>query len=639
MNKSSNIIEKNLPIRIFPPEIEFQGISKGPQYVITVTIQNADKIPHRVRIDPPSSENFNVDTVNTTNISPGLDMKVDVTFCTDNNDDCHDAFSVVYEENIIEIPLHAYFPHPQLEFTSFIDFDRVVLGNSVSSIIEFRNEGLADGIFSIEVDENSHIRVDPNRSMIKAKPRYCPENDSSWIEKVRFEFIGEEVGSYRGVATVHVEGQQDRLIDINAIVVQQKLEVLYASSRESIDSISFGPVYYGQQKSLKLVVVNNGPEPCTYMITHNDTPVDVKENEDEITQIDSVTVAPPDYDPLVFTPKTGLINPYQESIVTFTFKPKFEGRTEGFQSDPAEDFTLPYTSSITLECSETKQTLLYNINATMIHPLMTLSTGKIDFGDCPTNDRLDYAVTLTNGCKELPMEWCINKIAHFHCNPSSGMLYPSQSLDIVVSFVPTQLGKFKSMYQIVCNKGLCVLPLKVQGTCNIVGNKTSHIKTLKEAPKFAVNNIDGTNTKPPKYTRPEPWDDIEEDDKVRRDDSLFQFTKDSVYTFGVSKLVQQKEHKDKYNQMIRQSRLNKEAKYKEAKNKGLSDIISDPNNVDLGIPPHDGLSSPKLPLPPAKDPLWLKEAVDSNGKIASKKQLVNVDEDVLIKKYYYKYIL
>lgn len=629
---------------MFPPEIEFQGVTAGPQYVITFTVQNADTVPHRVRIDPPTNPNFTVDTVTTTTISPGLDLKVDVTFSTQESKDCHDSFYIAYDnDGHMEIPLHAYFPHPQFEFQPFIDFGRVVLGNNCSSFIEIRNEGLADGIYEIEVEEGSNLKVSPSKSMLKAKPRYHPEDDESWKEKIRFQFTGNVVGSYRGIATVHVKDQPDKVIDISATVVDQKLEVLFSSNRETVDSFSFGPMYYGQQKTIPIVVVNNGPEPCTFMISHNDgssgsNNEEKKENdnsnEGKIEAIDSVVQSlPVDYDPLVFTPKTGLVNPYEEKIVNFTFKPKFDGRSQGFKSEMPDDPSIPYSTQVTFECSETRQMMTYSVSSRMIQPMMSISTNKIDFGDCPTNDRLDHIVTLTNECKELPMDWCINKIAHFHCNPTSGTLYPSQSLDVVFSFIPTQLGKFKSMFQIVCDKGLTVLPLRVQGTCNVVGNKTNHIQTMKEEPKFAINVLTGTNnTIPPKWTRPNPCDYLEQEDEVRQKERLFKLTDDAVYTFGVSKLEEIKEHKMKYNNMIKESRIKKEKAKKEARTANIHEIMTNPDGVDLGIPPFDGLLSPRLPLPPARDPLYLKEEIDANGKIINKKPAYIADENVLIKK-------
>ena len=63
------------------------------------------------------------------------------------------------------------------------------------------------------------------------------------------------------------------------------------------------------------------------------------------------------------------------------------------------------------------------------------------------------------------------QVAGFRCTPSNGRLQPLQSLNVVVSFCPGQLGVYKKSLHVVVADGLVTLPLRVAGVCSSVGAK------------------------------------------------------------------------------------------------------------------------------------------------------------------------
>ncbi len=64
-------------------------------------------------------------------------------------------------------------------------------------------------------------------------------------------------------------------------------------------------------------------------------------------------------------------------------------------------------------------------------------------------------------------------MAGFRCTPSNGRLQPLQSLNVVVSFCPGQLGVYKKSLHVVVADGLVTLPIRVSGVCSSVGTKKS----------------------------------------------------------------------------------------------------------------------------------------------------------------------
>ena len=74
---------------------------------------------------------------------------------------------------------------------------------------------------------------------------------------------------------------------------------------------------------------------------------------------------------------------------------------------------------------------------------------KFDFGECPVGEHADVLCTIHNNSDELPAIYQFRKIAHFTTHPGSGKIEPGKSQDIIFSFTPRQIGKFKKHIALV----------------------------------------------------------------------------------------------------------------------------------------------------------------------------------------------
>jgi hypothetical protein len=153
-------------LRVFPPVVEFHGIETGTLYVMTLTVQNTGNTVRRVRFQAPKTSAFRIKQQPAPGLAPGLDTTVDVEFFAESEEDFHDKLIVTSGTHAIEVPLHAFAPAPKVVFDGFVDLGLCVAGQSMARYIEFKNEGMIMGEFSIEYDENLPITITPAQGVL-----------------------------------------------------------------------------------------------------------------------------------------------------------------------------------------------------------------------------------------------------------------------------------------------------------------------------------------------------------------------------------------------------------------------------------------------------------------------------------------
>ena len=84
--------------------------------------------------------------------------------------------------------------------------------------------------------------------------------------KIKIEFHGEDLGAFRGLAKVRLNGQPDRILDINAMLVEQRLELVIPEGGGQVATLPFGTLHFGMEKTFTTLLVNNGPVACAYSV-------------------------------------------------------------------------------------------------------------------------------------------------------------------------------------------------------------------------------------------------------------------------------------------------------------------------------------------------------------------------------------
>lgn len=81
---------------------------------------------------------------------------------------------------------------------------------------------------------------------------------------------------------------------------------------------------------------------------------------------------------------------------------------------------------------------------TALPVLLSISPSPVfKFGDCAVGEQIDALCTVNNESASLPLTFSLHSTAHFHFSPSQDYINPGQSVDVLLTFRPNQMGIFK----------------------------------------------------------------------------------------------------------------------------------------------------------------------------------------------------
>lgn len=109
-----------------------------------------------------------------------------------------------------------------------------------------------------------------------------------------------------------------------------------------------------------------------------------------------------------------------------------------------------------------------------------------------------FQVTLNNKSDAITSFKFPTNVAQYKMTPSYGVLQPLQSLSVVISFEPNQIGVFKNIVQLIILNGLSSVDIK------LIGEAKLDINTKKNGTKIngGTTKIDSNYTKTFKFVDP-----------------------------------------------------------------------------------------------------------------------------------------
>lgn len=392
-------------VRVYPPVVEFQGVQTKAVYAMTLSIQNVDAVARRIRVTPPATGAFQVRFAPQGPVAPGMDVKAEVEFEPAEERDYHDSLTVLCGSQSISVPLHAYVPAPKIEFDGFVNLGVVVRDNTAAKYVTLRNTGHRAGRFRINFDPELPLQVSPAEGVLQPGTRLpgdaaggeaSDDEDASGMggaahaghseERVRIAFTGHELGVFRALLHVEVEGSlAPRVLDVSATVVEQHVELVMPEGGGKLETVQFGALYYGEQRTVKAVLVNNGPMPCAFAVVsralqransdglpdHSSSPQPggdsagtaregaLQSSTGSEAMLPSAAQGTPEEEPIIsVSPSEGMINPYDQVALQFHFRPR-PPRRAGYQSRTANAAGDAHTFMLraTVDCADTKQQL------------------------------------------------------------------------------------------------------------------------------------------------------------------------------------------------------------------------------------------------------------------------------------------
>jgi hypothetical protein len=378
----------------------------------------------------------------------------------------------------------------------------------------------------------------------------------------------------------------------------------------ALDSIDFGSVLYGTNTTFEGILSNQCPLPIAYTVRL----VEVEDVLGEETVLSNEK-------PFTITPMEGSIQPFQSIPVKFSFKPMLLLPTKGFESKFLLEKSAPKLSILqilfeTIMSSSNRSTgtgIPLKLSGLALLPMFELTPSVLNFGDCPVNDRRDTLMTLTSGC-DLDVPFTFTSTPFYKMNPSAGTLHPHQTITIVASFVPSQLGKFNKCVTLSVGKGIRNMEVKLFAEASSMGYSKTLVSGINKLPedfkvnyKFVEPNGLVKRTKG-SFKRAQPWEKDEfvsslswNEESVGAPDKYFDHDSNGPVTFSRQSLQHRAEHRQKYNDYITTSRTIRQHPMR---------VVEEETDF--------GLQMSKMSLPVAPDRLWLKNnGDDSNARTSS----------------------
>jgi hypothetical protein len=484
-------------LQVDPKEVRFESVEAGVLYIMTFSVRNNTKVAQRIRIQPPHSGYFALNYIPSGSVAPGLDIRAEIEcqLPTDNSD-------IVFTDKVVatmgnyrvEIPIYACRPYANIKFKRAIDCGNIVLHQPLTVDMTFENIGEILGQLKLTTTPDSYIKsITPTRFELE------PKGGAKSSLVVKLTVDAKEAGSWRELIRVSIAGTiDDALIEVSANFVEPKLTLLAMDNNQGIlEAANFGTIFYGEAKVVKGLLINAGPLPLNFATVYED---EEETDGGEAPQTDDVTAHYTKA--LTITPSDGLVKPFSQVEVQFTFKPKLYIPSKGFVRQHQDDNKVPRAimRKVSIDCTDVEQRIAVQMQGTAAAPQVVVSPSVLRFGDCPVNDRRDILISVQNKSK-FPTSFEFPIIANFKFEPTKGYLHALESVSVVASFLPPQLGKFKSAIKLSLANGLGFFDVHAIGNSPDPGDR----KKL----------LGGTNLLPDDFVKQRKFVDPEEEATAR----------------------------------------------------------------------------------------------------------------------------
>ena len=622
-------------IRVFPATAEFTNIEAGVTHILAITVLNRSDRVRRIRFIGPKTREFVLHQIPTVGVAPGLEISADLEFFSSKEQDYMDEITVICDTDKITIPVTAQAPKPDITFDAYCLFGAVPPGRPVIRYLEILNRGQRAGEFRIVQDDQQPFVIEPLSARLGASG-----SDDCSI-RVRVSFSSSTLGPYRSVVDVLVDSMPSGLLlDMSALVVRQQFEVVSVEGMGQVSHVQMGTIYIGESRSSQVLLVNDGSDSVDFLASVDEDP-SVTGGEHDARSLFTVV------------PSSGAIAAYEQRVVTITYTPPVQQRTKGFTCQPLL-LEEEHAVRATFSSADGKQQAQISVKGKAVAPAVELTEHALAFVDTPTNANCELPVSIRNLHEEMPVNFAVGKIAHFHCRPAAGRLLPSQSMQLIVSFRPNQLGAHSGRFcfQLTGSSGEVVGErfLGVAGACGSEGPRRPLVKGLKAtdesfAPVFRFQEAGeaeaGKRRPASSFRREKPWEKYPPDVNEQT----------IMYTHDAAMFEAQHANRAAYQELLRKGYKDRHriGRLPESRAFALGgpggatcgDPVDDPDYttraLDMGMfslpvsgmPPGACLKEPNLVLPRVPEPLYLK---GGRPEAYIKPKARSIDESKLISK-------
>jgi hypothetical protein len=209
-------------VKVEPAAAHFRGVEPGVRNVLMLTVSNTSMRGRRVRFVPPRSPAFTLRVDNDVELAPGIGIRADLYFESDQALDFHDQLVVLVgrpdgEMEQITVPVTALQPCARMELEPSVTFGKVVHQTAVTRQLLVRNTGERPGTI------NFAPSAGPNKFSVQPASGVV---DAGKERRLKVEFVAEHLGRAEAELAVSVDGGSGpELLGVAAEVVVQTLEL------------------------------------------------------------------------------------------------------------------------------------------------------------------------------------------------------------------------------------------------------------------------------------------------------------------------------------------------------------------------------------------------------------------------------
>jgi hypothetical protein len=636
-------------VRVFPARAEFRDTEPNVTHVLSITVVNRSDHVKRIRFKPPTTAEFTLHQIPSISVAPGLEISADLEYFSGVEGDFSDELVVMCEEDKILVPVRAFAPCADLFFDGFCHFGGVAPESMTIRYVDVVNKGSKAADFKFLQDKVPQFEIEPMMG------RLGPAGSDDCFIRVRVVFYAKNLGMFRSVVQMEVNSKViGTLLDMSALVVRQQVQLVSPDGTGKLDTLNFGTVYFGEERTQQITFVNDGTEPLEFNST-----VPRPESDDHVL-LDPV---------FTISPAACAVVGFEQKLLTVKFHPPPENMEHGWKVAKDKDGQPMFANSKVEHNVQATFTssgafdpkLLAELTASLkllgraVPVQVTLSDYHIEFVDTKQSDHVDVSLVLKNHHEELPIAFSVPHIAQFRCRPAAGRLLPFQSTTLVLSFCPNNRGTHSACMNFILQgaSGQMVGTRTVSliGTCHDDGKKKKLGGLLATAetfsPKLTIQEPDQLEkqkaTIPQKFVREKAW--------VKRPPEVSSAT--IKYTMEVDAFEKIAENKDQYVGWLREE----QAKRKAARTmtETVAFALGNPADVACGDPKEDpdyakpsldmgmfsvpvkgapaglALNEPKLALPEANEPLYLKSNFGIKTVLKPRSRIVSEDRLLVTK--------
>lgn len=432
-----------------------------------------------------------------------------VTFECEIVDDYADEIIILSEnDNEIRLKLNAFKPEPLINYDPFVNFGFVPVNSRKTTKISFSNLGMIGVNVELSSSKNQEIKITPLNFFLakSAKGSKRPKQDV--------------LVSYEPTTNNNVNDKIDIIdkatsknlgsIELVGTSVNQQISIVFDQGGGPATEVSFGLLYFGQTKECNAFLVNNGPKEIEYnfIFYPNKRPSDINKNDDDYAFSPYEAGIEMTERILSTSPINGVIKPYSQLPVKFYCKTKFPKMDKAWRNNillenhqlkkklqvPEKESSrlTTYISTSAVRFEENGKGEKFNDNedricepitvfmqATAILPQLVLDKTELNFWECPINEEKQILLKLSNINDSLSIDYEFNKVFAFQISQPYGVIPPLSEKELIISFMPKNLGKYLDALILKYISGMYEIEIKVTGTSSSLGIKENKLRGVE----------------------------------------------------------------------------------------------------------------------------------------------------------------